>query len=163
MPSCECKDQNVIGVEAFKNHIGIWFHQGVLLSDPFNIMINAQEGKMKAMRSIQITKDKPLDEKILRINITEAIENALKGKQIATSKARKVDPNKIDFPIELRLALDEDVDLRKKFDRLTNIQQYDYADYISSAKGVSTKISRLERIIPLILDSKPLSASWRMK
>ena len=38
----------VAGFAAFKNHYAIWFHQGVYLMDPYNVLSNAQEGKTKA-------------------------------------------------------------------------------------------------------------------
>ena len=40
----------VVGLGAFKSYVGLWFHQGALLSDPEKVLINAQEGKTKALR-----------------------------------------------------------------------------------------------------------------
>ena len=40
----------VSGLGAFKNHIGIWFHQGVFLKDQQKQLVNAQDGKTKALR-----------------------------------------------------------------------------------------------------------------
>ncbi len=42
--------KNVVGVGAFKSYFGLWFHQGALLKDDNNVLINAQEGKTKALR-----------------------------------------------------------------------------------------------------------------
>ena len=160
MPSYGCYGQNVIGIGAFKKHIGIWFHQGALLSDPHNLLINAQKGKTKAMRSIQITKDNPIDEDILSSYIAEAIENAQDGKLIKTSKPKKVKREKLDYPAEFKAALSGDDALQEMFKSLTPIQQYDYLEYIASAKRATTKAVRLEKIIPLIKIGKPISALW---
>jgi uncharacterized protein YdeI (YjbR/CyaY-like superfamily) len=40
----------VVGIGSFKSYFGLWFHQGALLSDDENVLINAQEGKTKALR-----------------------------------------------------------------------------------------------------------------
>jgi len=161
MPSYECNGQNVIGIGAFKHHIGVWFHQGALLTDTHNILINAQKGKTKAMRSIQVTKEKPVDEKILSIYIAEAIENAKNGRKVAISKVRKIKQEALVMPQELKLAMDNDKDMAEQYKRLTVIQQHDYAHHISSAKRVSTRAKRLEKVIPLIKTGKPLSALWK--
>ncbi len=41
---------NLVGLVAFKNHCAVWFHKGSLLSDPDNILVNAQPGKTKLLR-----------------------------------------------------------------------------------------------------------------
>lgn len=160
MPSYGCNGQNVIGIGAFKKHISIWFHQGALLSDPHNLLINAQKGKTKAMRSIQITKDEAPDPKILSVYIAEAIENAEDNKKITHAKPRKVKRGKLVIPIELKTVMETDPILKEMFRGLTAIQQHDYVEYISSAKRATTKLSRLEKIIPLIKAGKPIAAIW---
>ena len=40
----------MIGVGAFKGWVALWFHQGALLSDPNQLLINAQEGKTRGLR-----------------------------------------------------------------------------------------------------------------
>ena len=40
----------VVGIGAFKSYLGLWFHQGALLKDKHKKLINAQEGKTKALR-----------------------------------------------------------------------------------------------------------------
>lgn len=41
---------NVVGVAGFKNHLAVWFHQGVFLADQEHVLINAQENKTIALR-----------------------------------------------------------------------------------------------------------------
>ena len=43
-------NKNILGIMAFKSHFGIWFFNGVFLSDPKGVLKNAQEGKTKSMR-----------------------------------------------------------------------------------------------------------------
>ena len=160
MPSYECNGQNVIGLGAFKNHVGLWFHQGALLSDPHKVLINAQEGKTKAMRSIRITKHEPIDPTIVDGYIQEAIENAKKGKYIQKTKSSQTKRIPIKMPEELAKALASIDNLQETFSGLTIIQQHDYIAYIASTKRDTTKASRLLKIIPLIQAGKPINNLW---
>ena len=51
-PCYTWKGKNVVGVGAFKSYFGLWFHQGALLSDDAGVLINAQEGKTRALPKI---------------------------------------------------------------------------------------------------------------
>ena len=42
--------RNVAMAAGFKHHCGLWFFDGALLSDPLQVLENAQEGKTQAMR-----------------------------------------------------------------------------------------------------------------
>jgi len=59
-PCYTADNKNIVGLAAFKNHVGLWFHQGALLSDPEGVLTNAQEGKTKAMRHWRITTSKDI-------------------------------------------------------------------------------------------------------
>lgn len=48
-PTYVFKGKNIVGLAAFKKYCGLWFFQGVLLEDKQKKLINAQEGKTKAM------------------------------------------------------------------------------------------------------------------
>jgi uncharacterized protein YdeI (YjbR/CyaY-like superfamily) len=39
-----------VGIGGFKSYFGLWFHQGALLTDKAGVLINAQEGRTKALR-----------------------------------------------------------------------------------------------------------------
>ena len=49
VPVYTLNDKNVLGMGAFKSYVGIWFFQGAFLDDPQKKLINAQEGKTKAL------------------------------------------------------------------------------------------------------------------
>ena len=44
--------KNVLGLGGFKNHFGIWFFNGIFLSDKKHLLSNAQE-KTKALRQMR--------------------------------------------------------------------------------------------------------------
>lgn len=157
MPTYTINNKNVIGLIALKNYVGLWFHQGVFLSDPEQVLQNAQEGKTKGMRHWKMDDIKDIQPKHVKAYLLEAIENEKQGKRIKpTRKATR----SFEIPDLLKFALEEDSKLVAMFDTLTPAKKKEYAEYISSAKREATRISRLEKILPLIKEGKPLSALW---
>ncbi|MEP2278462.1 DUF1801 domain-containing protein [Maribacter sp.] len=157
-PTYLINNKNVIAINKFKNHFGIWFFNGVFLSDPEKILENAQEGKTVAMRHWKFAKLEDIDKKLVTVYIKEAIENQRKGLQVKTEKKPKT---KIVLPAHLSIALEDNEDINVAFHKLTYSKQKEYAEYISTAKQEKTKLSRLEKIIPLILAGKGLLDIYR--
>ena len=143
----------VEGLGAFKNHLGLWFHQGVFLKDVQHKLLNAQEVKTKALRQWRIEKGDTLEKKLIAQYIQEAVENSLAGKEIKPQRTKIKD---ITIPAELYTAFNEDSALKPAFDALSPGKKKEYAGYISDAKREATKISRLEKIIPMILAGQGL-------
>lgn len=138
-------NKNVIGLGAFKNHYGIWFFNGALLKENTAMLVNAQEGKTKALRQIRFEKGEELRISELLPYIREAIQNQREGKEIKPQTNKK-----LVMPQELSAALEEDRELNKAFKNLSPGKQREYADHISEAKREATKQKRLEKIIPMI-------------
>ena len=148
--------KNVVGLGAFKNHIGIWFFNGALLKKNTSMLVNAQEGKTKALRQIRFEKGDEINNSILLAYIKEAIQNQREGKEIkALTKKELV------MPPELSKALKADPELEKSFNQLTCGKQREYADHISEAKREATKISRLEKITPMIKEGTGLNDKYK--
>lgn len=141
-----CKDnKNIVGIGAFKNHIGLWFHQGSFLKDPKKVLRNAQEGKTKGMRGWRITADQNIDSKTVKAYIKEAITNHDNGLRIKVERKKKVP-----LPDELKGALKEDKKLLASWEALTPGKKNEYAEHIASAKQERTRVKRLATAIPLI-------------
>ena len=155
-PHYSLNGRNVVGIAAFNNHFALWFHQGVFLKDPENILHNAQEGKTKGLRQVRYAHEDEIDEDLLRVYIAEAIENEKSGKSIKTAQ-----PGKYDMPPQLLKALSRNKEAKKAFNALTPGRQKEYAEYISSAKRDSTKESRLIKILPMIIHGLGLNDKYR--
>lgn len=155
-PICTLNGKNVIGIGAFKSYVGLWFHQGVFLGDPAGVLINAQEGKTKALRQWRFNSIDEIDVTLVEKYVAEAVQNQLAGKEIKPE--RQVEQ---EFPAELTELLDADKQLAKQFAALTPYKQKEYAEYISSAKRAETKQSRLEKIKPMILKGIGLNDKYR--
>ncbi|MEH6407908.1 MAG: DUF1801 domain-containing protein [Leeuwenhoekiella sp.] len=139
--------KNVAGIGGFKNHFGVWFFNGALLKDESNLLVNAQEGKTKALRQIRFTTEDQIDESILKKYLEEAIENQKDGKIIKTNRASR----EVEIPSELNNAFILNHELKVRFEQLTPGRQHEYAEYISGAKQGATRITRLDKCIPMIM------------
>ena len=155
-PCYTINDKNVIGLASFKSYVGLWFHQGVYLTDPKKVLINAQEGTTKALRQWRFTETSELDPPTLKTYILEAIQNQKEGKELKSVKAKN-----IPLPKEFKAILDSDSMLNKHFTKLTPGKQREYYEYIVSAKQEKTKHSRIEKIRPLILADKGLNDQYK--
>jgi len=156
---CYCLDnKNIVGLGDFKSYFGIWFFQGALLSDPEKILLNAQEGKTKAMRQWRMKGADEINAALILDYVNEAIENQKAGKIIAPQKKAN---KRLVLPAELKGALKGDNAAQKAFEMLTAFKQREYAEYISTAKRESTKESRIAKILPMIKDGKGLNDIYR--
>jgi uncharacterized protein YdeI (YjbR/CyaY-like superfamily) len=155
-PHYTINGKNVIGLAAFKNHFAVWFHQGTFLSDPDNLLYNAQEGKTKGLRQIRYTDAKQIKKRSLKKYVIEAIANQKAGLEIKPSKSKS-----FAIPSELQSSLEQDALLKSAFQNFTPGKQREFAEYISEAKRTLTKMKRLEKIIPMILSGIGLNDRYR--
>ena len=81
-PTYTLNGKLVAGMAAFKNHYAIWFHQGFFLKDSDHKLLNAQEGKTKAMRQWRFEKEEEIPEAIVLKYLRESIQNCLAGKEV---------------------------------------------------------------------------------
>lgn len=147
---------NVLGLMAFKKHFGLWFFQGVLLSDPLGVLTNAQEGKTQAMRHWKFTSPRELDLPSIRAYVQEAMALARRGVKLAPSP-----PGKPEIPKGLQEMLQEESDLYAKFQALAPYKQRDYAEYIASARQEATRARRMQKILPMIRQGLGLNDKYR--
>lgn len=148
--------KNVIGLGAFSNYVGLWFHQGVFLSDPDKVLINAQEGTTKALRQWRFSTSKEVNTRKVKRYILEAIENQKQGKALKPDRKKA-----LKMPPELATALRKRSKAKRAFDALTPGKQREYAEHIAAAKQDKTKASRLEKILPMIEAGSGLHDKYR--
>ncbi|MDT0608225.1 YdeI/OmpD-associated family protein [Croceitalea rosinachiae] len=157
-PTYTVAGKNVFAICKFKNHFGIWFFNGTFLKDPKKVLQNAQEGKTMAMRHWKFESIKEIDKKIVLGYIKEAITNQKQGKVLAAVKKK---PKAAEIPSLLLEALKKNKALEASFKNLTIYKQNEYCEYIQTAKQEKTKLSRLEKSIPLIEQGKGLNDKYR--
>ncbi|MGI9546169.1 MAG: YdeI/OmpD-associated family protein [Flavobacteriaceae bacterium] len=144
-PVYTIQDKNVVGIMAFKNHYGLWFFNGVYLTDPENLLENAQEGKTKAMRHWKFRANDKIDNNLILEYLHEAIENQKRGLALKPERNKETT-----VPDLLLNELEANKELRQRFEGLTPYKQREYCEYLDTAKQEKTKLSRLEKILPMI-------------
>ena len=149
-------DKMVVGIGAFKSYVGLWFYQGALLSDPKGVLINAQEGRTKALRQWRFQYKKEIKSRIIKSYVREAIELQLQGIEIKPARSKP-----LVVPKELKSALAKNKKAGAAYKAMTKGKQREYADYISDAKRPETKLKRLDKILPMISSGKGLNDKYR--
>lgn len=149
--------KNVIGLGAFKNHFGIWFFNGVFLKDQLNLLINAQENKTKALRQMRLKHIDEINRGTVLAYVKEAIENQKQGLELRPERTKK----QVIIPKELQIVFDDNKELNACFKTLTPSKQREYCEHIDSAKRTATKESRLQKIIPMIMQGVGLNDKYK--
>lgn len=151
------KNKNIVGLAAFKNYCGLWFFQGGLLKDSHKVLMNAQEGKTKAMLQWRFFSLDEIIPEIIKAYVLEAMQNVDEGKEIKPNRTKK----ELMIPELLQNALDANADFKTQFEKFTLSKKREYADYISEAKRETTKQKRLEKIIPMIINREGLHDAYK--
>ena len=156
-PTYSLKGKNVLGIGAFKHHFCIWFFNGVFLKNEHNRLETAQE-KTKALRQLRFNTLNDINKPLVLDYVREAIENQELGKEIKPKRTTKKD---ILVPELLNEELKTNSKFKAAFNALSPSCQREYCNYINEAKREATKISRLEKIKPIILNGKGLHDQYK--
>jgi len=144
-PTYTYDGKNLIAIGGFKHHFGLWFFQGALLADKKKLLVNAQQGKTKAMRQMRFESATEINQKAIEAYIKEAIGLVKKGVEIKPER-KKV----MAMPEELEAAFRKQRKAKASFDKLTPGRQREYAEYVATAKQDATRLRRVEKILPMI-------------
>ncbi|KFF06204.1 YdeI/OmpD-associated family protein [Flavobacterium reichenbachii] len=147
--------KNVIGLGGFKDYFAIWFFNGVFLKDDKNKLINAQKDVTKSLLQWRFRSKEEVNEKDILEYIAEAIENEKQGKIIKPAKKEAIVSELLDKEMILNPAL------REAFQKFAPYKQYEFLEYIETAKQEKTKLSRIEKVIPMILANVGLNDKYR--
>ncbi|MEK4190592.1 MULTISPECIES: YdeI/OmpD-associated family protein [Paenibacillus] len=146
-------DKNIVLIHGFKEYCALLFHKGALLQDPNGILIQQTEN-VQAARQIRFTNVQQIVEMeaVLKAYIHNAIEVEKAGLEIEFKK-------KEDYliPEELQTKFAELPGLKTAFEALTPGRQNAYIYHFSQAKQSKTRVSRIEKFIPQILEGKGLN------
>ncbi|SFA87746.1 Uncharacterized conserved protein YdeI, YjbR/CyaY-like superfamily, DUF1801 family [Flavobacterium swingsii] len=148
-------DKNVLGIGGFKSYVGLWFFNGVYLKDEANVLINAQEGVTKALRQWRFASKSEINEELILVYIAEAIQIEKEGKSYKPEKKEIIIS---DF---FQNFINENPEIAKAFELFSPYKQKEFIEYIDTAKQEKTKLDRLEKIKPMILEGKGLNDKYR--
>lgn len=151
-PCYTWQKSNIVLIHGFKEYCALLFFKGALLNDASGILIQQTEN-VQAARQIrfpglqQIVELEP----VLKTYIFEAIEVEKAGLKVELKKTTE-------FPVaeEFQARLDEFPALKTAFKALTPGRQRGYLLHFAQAKQAKTRIARIEKYIPQILEGKGL-------
>ena len=150
-PCYTFQKRNIVLIHGFKEYCALLFFKGALLKDADGILIQQTEN-VQAARQIRFTSAREIVEMepILKAYIHEAIEVEKAGLEVNYKK------NPEPIPEEFQNKLDADPALKAAFKALTPGRQRAYILHFSAAKQSKTRVSRVEKCRPQILDGKGL-------
>lgn len=152
---CPCymfENSNIVLIHVFKDYCALLFFKGALLKDPRGILIQQTENVQSA-RQIRFTDVQEIKKlaPALKDYIYEAVEVEEAGLKVPLKTTA-------DFavPEEFQSQLDRNSALKAAFEALTPGRQRAYLFYFSQAKQSKTRMSRVEKYLPKILERKGL-------
>lgn len=152
-PCYTFKKNNIVLIHGFKEYCALLFFKGVLLSNADSLLIQ-QTDHVQSARQIRFTNLKEIWDvkQQIRNYVFEAIEIEKAGLKVAMKKTS-------DFEVaeEFQYKLDALPTLKNAFDTLTPGRQRAYLFYFSEAKQAKTRLARVEKYIPQILNGKGLN------
>ncbi len=150
--------KNVVGMSAFKEYAGIWFFQGAQLNDRLKVLINAQEGKTKALRQWRFQSLDEVSAKDVKAYVEEAIANQKSGNVIKASAPHK---KPLVIPPEILEAFQQDTQLQARFEEFNLTHKRELTEYITEAKRPETKVRRLKKVVELIRENRGLYDKYK--
>ena len=150
-------NKNIVGIGGFKNFFTLWFFNGAYLKDEKKHLVNANEGVTKSLRQWRFTSKDEINEEEILSYIREAINNEKEGKIIKPKKEKEA----IIIPELLQKELNSNLQLKDAFFKFSPYKQKEFIEYIEAAKREETKLSRIEKIKPMILDGIGLNDKYR--
>ena len=153
---CPCytfEKKNIVLIHVFKEYCAVLFFKGALLNDPENILIQQTEN-VQAARQARFTSLKQMvkSTSALKACIFEAIEVEKAGLKVPLKKTKE-----FEMPEEFEKELQQNPELKRAFKALTPGRQRGYLLYFSAPKQSKTRVSRIEKYTPVILDGRGLN------
>ena len=148
MPCYDWEGKNVVLINAFHEYCGLSFFQGVLLTDPKQILVLPGENS----RVVRYFRCSSVDD--IEHN-REALESIITESILCVKEGRVVPKDdSIQLCTELEDALQVDEALNKAFRALTPGRQRGYNIYVVGAKQSKTRVARIEKYREKILSGK---------
>lgn len=147
-PCYTYRGENIVIIGGFKSYATIGFFKGALLLDEKRLFIAPGENS-QSTRLIKFynTQDIENIRPILKDYIFEAIEIEKSGQKVPLAKSTD-----IKFSDELVEKMNADKTFKSAFESLTPGRQRAYHLYFSAAKQSKTRIARIEKYLPRIMD-----------
>ncbi len=141
---------NVAMISAFKDYCSLSFFKGALLKDKYQMLVKPGPNS-QAARLFKFTNLEQIlqAEDSIRLYLFEAIEVEKKGLKVDMQAK-----DQLDYPDELQAKFKDMPELKTAFEALTPGRQRGYIIHFSQPKQSKTRLARIEKLIPKIMDGK---------
>jgi len=155
VPCYTFENSNIVLIHEFKDYCALLFFKGALLNDPNGILIQQTENVQSA-RQIRFRNIREINElePVVITYIYDAIEMEKSGLEVVFKKTTEYL-----MPEELIQKFEEFPALKTAFEALTPGRQRGYILHFSAPKLSKTRVSRVEKYIPQIMNGKGLDDS----
>ena len=155
-PTYTLKGHNVLIVTAFKHYACISFFKGSLLEDTHSMLISPGRSS-QAARQLRFTDPKTIleNEHKIKSYIYQAIEVEKAGLKVEFRK------NPEPMPEELEKVMEDDPVFAAAFESLTPGRQRGYILHFSQPKQSATRLSRIEKCTPKILNGEGMHDAYK--
>lgn len=153
---CPCytfEGSNIVLIHGFKEYCALLFMKGALMPDPNGILIQ-QTANVQSSRQIRFTALQEIVEMepTLKAYIAEAVAVEKSGLEVEFKPTEE-----FPYPEEFIDKLEEVPGLQDAFEALTPGRQRGYLLHFAGAKQSKTRLSRIEKYVPHILDGKGIN------
>ncbi len=139
---------NLAIMQEMKAFLALMFFKGALMDDPDEVLESQGPNSRSAKRMCFTSVDDVVRSTgTLEAYISEAIRVEAEDLEVGPAP----EPELVE---ELQERLDHDPTLRSAFENLTPGRRREYNLYFSDAKQAKTRVSRIEKYVPKILDGK---------
>lgn len=148
-PTYTVDGKNIVIMQGFKDYFGLGFFQGAVLKDPKKVLV--QLGQVHAGRVMKFTSVKDIMTKAATIKayVREAIAAERAGLRMKQKKT-----SDLPVPEELTERFRVDPRFKRAFEALTPGRQRSYLYHFAAAKQSATRVARIERAMPAILEGR---------
>jgi len=151
-PCYTWQGKNIVLIHTFKSYCALLFFKGALLKDPHHLLVQ-QTAHVQAARQMRFRSAEEIERlaPLISSYIQQAVEVEKSGIQV---KLRPIEQYPV--PEEFQQKLNEDPQLKQAFESLTPGRRKAYLLYFAAPKQSKTRIARIEKYIPQILQGRGL-------
>jgi uncharacterized protein YdeI (YjbR/CyaY-like superfamily) len=140
---------NVVIFQPFKELCALLFFKGELLQDPDGALKEQGENTRSALR---LEFRSVADVTTAKSTIAALVKDAIRVEEAGLSIPKRAATDDGPYPEELEMLIDADAALRDAWERLTPGRRRGWVLHFNSAKQSKTRVARIERATPRILE-----------
>jgi hypothetical protein len=141
----------MIGMNAFKKFVGIWFHKGALLKDTHGLFEVTGKEDEKGMRAYKVHEGETINEKAFVDLLKQAIKVNEAGMKLTATKPAK---KSLEVPPELESVLKKDDMAWEHWEKFTYSHKKEYVEWITDARKEETRKRRIAQALEMIREGQ---------